>query len=135
MTRIEFIAQVARRAKVSRAEARRLVAAVFAVAGECAANGDGVAVRGLGTITRTHSRRRNGKAPGDDDVITPEEAEIRRELVAAFEGAFGLEIENVYPSGWADEQMAAWPEEQRARWLAGLTKEQLAEWEDAEVRP
>jgi nucleoid DNA-binding protein len=135
MTRSEFIDHVARKAKISRAEAQRLVAAIFAVADEVAANGDGVTVRGLGTITRTHSRRRNGKAPEDDDVITPEEAEIRRELVAAFEGAYGIEIDDVFPSGWADEQMAMWTDEQRARWMAGLTEEQLAEWMDAEVRP
>jgi|SRR3954471_4529075 nucleoid DNA-binding protein len=135
MTRSEFVDQVARKAKISRAEAKRLVAAIFAVADEVAANGDGVTVRGLGTITRTHSRRRNGKAADDDDVITPEEAEIRRELVAAFEAVRGIEIEEVFPSGWADEQMATWTEEHRARWLAGFTEEQRAEWENAQVRP
>jgi DNA-binding protein HU-beta len=135
MTRSEFVDQVARKAKVSRAEAQRLVAAIFAVADDAAANGDGVNVRGLGTITRTHSRRRNGRAPEDDGVITPEEAEIRRELVAAFEGAYGIEIDDVFPSGWADEQMATWTNDRRARWLAGLTEEQLAEWTNAQVRP
>ena len=132
MTRTQLADRIARRANVSKAEARRVLAAIFDVAET--ENGDGsLIVPGLGTVTRVH--RRNGKRPAhsadeDDDVITPEEAEIRRELVAALRGMQGVEIEDVFPSGWADEQMATWTEEQKARWAAGLTEEQLAEWEN-----
>lgn len=109
MTRSEFVKHVARSAGISRAEAQRVVAAVFEVAecrGQPICDGGSLFVRGLGTITRERPRRRNGKASADDeeDIITPEEAAIRRRLAEAFDKVRGMEIENLFPSGWADEQ-------------------------------
>lgn len=119
MTRTQLADRIARRANVSKAEARRVLAAIFDVAE--AENGDGsLTVPGLGTVTPAH--RRNVKRPAhspdeDDDVITPEEAEIRRELAEAIHALHGMEIDDVFPSGWAEEQEAQWTEEHRARVL------------------
>lgn len=69
-------------------------------------------------ITFEPSRRLNGRAAGwangttaaqlessDCDEITPEEAAIRRMLVKGFQRVRGIHIDNVFPGGWADDQI------------------------------
>jgi nucleoid DNA-binding protein len=110
MTRSQFVNRIARSAGISRAEAQRVVAVIFDVAeceGQPICDGGSLFVRGLGTITRERPRRRNGKSSADDedDIVTPEEAAIRRRLAEGIRKLHGIEIENLFPSGWADEKI------------------------------
>ncbi|HEX8244668.1 MAG TPA: HU family DNA-binding protein [Longimicrobium sp.] len=62
-------------------------------------------------ITFEPSRRLSGsngkrRAPRvDEDEITPDEAAFRRRLVEGLRRIQGMEIENLFPGGWADEQV------------------------------
>ena len=135
MNRSVFVDDVARKAKVTRAMAERVVSAIFAsghgvIAEAVAATGD-VEIDGFGTFEAEIRRRsgRNGKENGkrsrleikfrpsprfalpdgceEDEEIAAEEEEaaIRREIAEGFSKGVGMEIENVFPGGWADEKI------------------------------
>jgi nucleoid DNA-binding protein len=142
MTRSEFVDEVARKADLPRAEAERVVNAIFdagdgAIARAMRSEGS-LSIRGFGRFTRHPLPGRNGgygsgseraaisfepsrrlstsAANGsigkgsasqmeDEDEITPEEAAIRRRLAEGLRRIQGMEIENLFPSGWADEKI------------------------------
>jgi nucleoid DNA-binding protein len=131
MNRSDLVDAVARKARLSRAAAERAVRAIFDGAGGAIEEGVqaqcAVEIRGFGTFSRGRRRvpgefHANGEqvyepvlrftpapSPGSegecDGVVTPEEMAIRRRLIAGFERCRGIEIEDVFPSGWADDQI------------------------------
>jgi nucleoid DNA-binding protein len=135
MTRSEFLEEVERKADLPREAVERVVNAIFDAADGAIAQAmrseGALSIRGFGRFTRhplpgrnggngTGSERAaitfepsrrlkssNGAAPPmeDEEEITPKEAAIRRRLAEAIRSLHGMEIENLFPSGWADEKI------------------------------